>query len=105
MIELRDRSFDEFIATGTSLIMFGTSWCKACIPGARRLERFEYEHQIKTAKVDLQKSPNVMRRYLCEKVPFFILFKDGEVVIRHQGNDISGFERYLKGGRHDPNPP
>lgn len=105
MIELRDRSFDEFISSGTSLIMFGTSWCKACIPGARRLERFEHEHQIKTAKVDLQKCPSVMNRYLCARVPFFILFTDGEVVARHQGNDIQGFEKYLKGGGNDPNPP
>lgn len=105
MIELRDRSFDEFISSGTSLIMFGTSWCKACIPGARRLERFEDEHRIKTAKVDLQKCPSVMNRYLCARVPFFILFTDGEVIARHQGNDIQGFEKYLKGGGNDPNPP
>lgn len=105
MIELRDRSFDEFIATGTSLIMFGTSWCKACIPGMKRLERFEYEHQIKTAKVDLQMCPRVMNRYLFAKVPFFIMFRDGEVIARRQGNDIRGFERFLEGGEDDPDPP
>lgn len=105
MIELRDRTFDNFIASGTSLIMFGTSWCKACIPGAKRLERFGHKHQIKTAKVDLQMSPAVMNRYLCAKVPFFILFRDGEVIVRHQGNDISGFEGYLEGGENDPDPP
>lgn len=105
MIELRDKSFNEFIASGTSLIMFGTSWCKACIPGAKRLEKFRYRHQIKVAKVDLQMCPEVMKRYLYTKVPFFILFRDGEVIARHQGNDIRGFERYLEGGENDPDPP
>ena len=105
MIELRDRTFDGFISDGTALVMFGTSWCKACIPGAKRPERFEREHQIKTAKVDLQKCPAVMKRYLYTKVPFFILFRNGEVIARHQGNDISGFERYMEGGENDPDPP
>lgn len=109
MIELRDKTFDEFIEAGTSLIMFGTSWCKACIPGARRLEKFGEDHQIRTAKVDLQKCPKVMNRYLYTKIPFFILFRDGRVIVRHQGNDISGFERYaerhIAGGENDPDPP
>lgn len=105
MIDLRDNTFDKFIASGTSLIMFGTSWCKACIPGAKRLKEFEEEHQIKTGKVDLQMNPAVMKRYLCARVPFFILFQDGEIIARHQGNDIQGFERYLKGGAYDSNPP
>ncbi len=105
MIELRDKSFDGFIAKGTSLIMFGTCWCQACILGAKRLEKFRQKNHIKVAKVDLQMCPEVMKRYLCAKVPFFILFRDGEVIARHQGNDIRGFEKYLKGGRNDPDPP
>ena len=95
MIELKDKSFDDLIADGTTLVMMTTSWCPHCKQGIKRLEEMESLYHIKTAKIDVQANTKTLMRYAPNGMPYFILFENGEQVLRHKGTSMDVFKEYL----------
>lgn len=67
------------------LLHFGTDWCTPC----KRLERVILSvHEAipaRLGKVNVEDNPEVAREHSVTKNPTLCLFKDGQVVDRHEG--------------------
>ncbi len=79
---LDDSTFDEVIGSATTpvLVDFWAEWCGPCKMIAPILEEIAEEHgeTIKIAKLNVDDSPEIARRFEVMSIPTMILFKDGE---------------------------
>lgn len=101
MIQLNDKTFNRFIESGFSLILFGAKYCSLCKRAERKLLEFEEAQGIKTGKVDLDTSPRIVNRYKFKHIPVLILYKDGQEQTRVVGDSFRYFAGFLKGGQNE----
>ena len=90
------KSFNEAIASGTTVVDFWATWCGPCRMQAPILDAFEAEvgDTIKVGKVDVDEEPNIARKYNIFSIPTIIAFRDGAEVARTVGvTDIAGLKR------------
>jgi thioredoxin 1 len=102
-ITLTDASFDEEIGSSETAIVvdFWAEWCGPCKMIAPVLEEIAAEHAdtLRVAKLNVDDSPDVARRYEVMSIPTLIVFKDGHAKKRLVGakgkgqllNDLSEF--------------
>ena len=90
------KSFDEAIASGTTLVDFWATWCGPCRMQAPILDAFESEmgNVVKVGKVDVDEQPEIAARYNIFSIPTLIAFKDGAEIARNVGvTDLDGLKR------------
>ena len=69
------------------LVDFHANWCgpcKAMSPAVASLGR-EVQGKARVLKLDIDKAPDIARRYDVQAVPTFIIFKNGKAIWRHSG--------------------
>jgi thioredoxin 1 len=86
IVTLSDSSFDEEIKSSSEpiLVDFWAEWCGPCKMIAPTLEEIgkDYEGRLKIAKLNIDDSPDIARRFEVMSIPTLILFKDGEPSLR-----------------------
>ena len=93
------KSFNEAIASGTTLVDFWATWCGPCRMQAPILEAFEAEMgaSVKVGKVDVDEEPAIAHRFNIFSIPTIIVFRDGQEVVRTVGvTDLGGLKRLVE---------
>ena len=91
-------SFNEAIASGTTLVDFWATWCGPCRMQAPILDAFEAEMgaTIKVGKVDVDEEPGIAARFNIFSIPTLIAFRDGKEIARTVGvTDVAGLKRLV----------
>lgn len=73
MIEGNENNFEQLISDGEVLVDFFATWCGPCKMLAPELE--EIKDKIKIVKIDIDKNPNLCKKYGVMSVPTLIHFK------------------------------
>ena len=90
------KSFDEAIASGTTVVDFWATWCGPCRMQAPILDSFEAEMgaEVKVGKVDVDEERDIAGRFNIFNIPTIIVFRDGKEVARTVGvTDLNGLKR------------
>ncbi|NNE72270.1 MAG: thioredoxin [Acidimicrobiales bacterium] len=86
---LSDANFDEVIGSSAEpvLVDFWAEWCGPCKMVAPILDEIADEQtgKIKIAKLNVDDSPDLARRFEVMSIPTMIVFKDGEPSARIVG--------------------
>ncbi len=91
---LTDSTFDEEISAASSpvLVDFWAEWCGPCLAVAPVLEEIASEQgeRLRVAKVNVDDSVGLARRFEVLSIPTMILFSDGEPRVRLVGAKPKG---------------
>ena len=83
VIIVNDGNFDSEVLRSSLpvLIDFTATWCQPCRAVAPLVDQVadEYKDQFKVAKVDIDDSPAIARKYGIRGVPTLLVIKDGDV--------------------------
>ncbi|MDG2112850.1 MAG: thioredoxin, partial [Actinomycetota bacterium] len=88
-----DSTFDETIGASEEAVLvdFWAEWCGPCKMIAPILEEIAGEQEnIRIAKVNVDESPDIARRFEVMSIPTLIVFKDGEPAKRLVGAKPKG---------------
>lgn len=80
------------------LVDFWATWCGPCLQMAPAVSQLadEYKDRAIVAKVDVDKNPEISKEYDISAIPTFIVFHQGEVVMRYTGSTtIKGLRSML----------
>ena len=86
-MDLTEKTFDNVISGGITLVDFWATWCGPCRMQAPIIEELaeKYEGKFKVAKVDVDANPNIAARYGVMSIPTLIVFNNGEETARRVG--------------------
>lgn len=86
-MDLTEKTFDNVISGGITLVDFWATWCGPCRMQAPVIEELaeKYEGKFKVAKVDVDANPNIAARYGVMSIPTLIVFNNGEETARRVG--------------------
>ena len=86
-MDLTEKTFDNVISGGITLVDFWATWGGPCRMQAPVIEELaeKYEGKFKVAKVDVDANPNIAARYGVMSIPTLIVFNNGEETARRVG--------------------
>jgi thioredoxin 1 len=82
VITLNEKTFDDQIKHGVTLVDFWATWCRPCKLQLPINESVSAELAGKAAvcKIDVDQNKTIAERYNVQSIPTMIIFKDGKVV-------------------------
>jgi thioredoxin 1 len=81
---------------GASLVLFGAAWRRAGRDATAQLRRVADRRGLLAVFVDVEKSPELARRYRVTAIPSLLLFQGGQEAARRLGElDEDGLEDWL----------
>ncbi|KAG5476937.1 hypothetical protein LSCM1_05270 [Leishmania martiniquensis] len=87
-----------------TVVDFFATWCGPCKAVAPLIENLASRKQhVNFAKVDVDRTPDVIREYPVRAMPTFYFFKKGKVVATFEGADINSVTKLV--GEHEVIPP
>ena len=87
-VKVTESSFDDQVVKSEMpvLVDFYAEWCAPCHVQTPILDRLAQEIETaKIVKVDIDESQQLATRYEISSIPTLLVFKNGQVVSRHQG--------------------
>lgn len=88
VIVINDEKFETEVlkAEQPVLAYFWASWCGPCKLIAPSIDWVAANNSdLKVVKMEIDPNPNTVKQYKVEGVPALRLFKNGEVVLSHEG--------------------
>ena len=84
---LNESNFDTETSTGTTLVDFYADWCGPCRMLSPIIESIadSLAGEVGVFKVNVDKSPNLARRFNVKGIPTILVVKNGNVVNRKTG--------------------
>ncbi len=84
ILKVTDRNFDRIVLRSKQpvLVDFYATWCGPCKTQAPILHKLarEYRGKVRFAKLDVDRSPQMSKRYNARTIPMLVVFKDGKAV-------------------------
>lgn len=80
--------FNEIINTDQPvLIDFSAEWCQPCkmMPPILKQVKQQFGDKIRILKVDVDKNPEISRKWTIQNVPTLVIFRKGEMKFRQAG--------------------
>jgi thioredoxin 1 len=101
-VHLEDKQIDKYLQAHPSellLIDFYASWCPHCQmvgPILEDLARKYHGKKVEVIKIDADEAENAATKYQVEVLPTIIMYRNGEILERHEGsNDRRFFENLI----------
>lgn len=98
-MELTEKTFNETIGKGLTLVDMYANWCMPCRMLAPTISSLasDYDGQVKVGKLNIDEAPSIAAKYGVMSIPTVILFKDGEPVAQKIGMaDKSAYDQMIK---------
>lgn len=81
-----EEQFEKEISEGTVLVDFYATWCGPCQLLGPVLEEVAQDNtQLNILKIDVDKFPNIARKYGIISIPTLNVFKDGKLIKTNVG--------------------
>ncbi len=90
--------FTKKMAAGSTIVDFYTEWCGPCKAVAPTFEKLskEYEGKVNFLKVNVEEHEEVGAMHDIRSIPTFVGFRDGKMIGRIEGADITQVQNLLK---------